>query len=398
MWIPQNAAEIEEAARRGDLEETASFDAKAELPVPKKNASLAVDVAAMSTDGGALLYGIAEDEHKQPTCPQPISLVGAADRVAQIVQTSIAEVPYFEPREYQCDDPSKGYLLLIVPPSPRAPHQVIVGGDLRFYGRGAKGNRILTEGEVARLYQRRHEWEQDRDALLAEAVAQAPVSQPQDLAFLHGFARPVAPDRAIWDRAIASTGGRDVLQAGLAESTVQHGNPSRYAPNLINAHWTQQGADEWRLSSRLDSDYSNPLIASSLVNVRLNIDGRGHLFCGRAADTRQPDDRRFIFESIIAGNFVAFLAMLATLYRMGGYYGHVDVGLAVTGLRGGHSATLLDRMVVLYDELPTYNADSYPRHERVAAAELDDPETVARRLLRHLFEATTGHDDFDPFD
>jgi hypothetical protein len=49
-----------------------------------------------------------------------------------------------------------------VPQSSRAPHQVTVGGDLRFYGRAAKGNRILTEGEVARLYRRREEWEQNR--------------------------------------------------------------------------------------------------------------------------------------------------------------------------------------------------------------------------------------------
>jgi hypothetical protein len=100
MWIPHDAAEIEAAAHRGDLEETSTFDAKADLPERKKNASLAVDVAAMSTDGGALLYGVAEDEHKQPTIPQPIALAGAADRVAQIVQTSITEVPHIEFREY----------------------------------------------------------------------------------------------------------------------------------------------------------------------------------------------------------------------------------------------------------------------------------------------------------
>jgi hypothetical protein len=61
MWIPRDAAEVERAARNGDLEETASFDAKAELPPSKKNASVAVDVAAMTGDGGVILYGVAED-------------------------------------------------------------------------------------------------------------------------------------------------------------------------------------------------------------------------------------------------------------------------------------------------------------------------------------------------
>jgi hypothetical protein len=61
---------------------------------------------------------IAEDEHGRPTIPQPIPLAGAADRIGQIVATSISEVPYIDVREYPCpDEPSKGYLLVIVPQS-----------------------------------------------------------------------------------------------------------------------------------------------------------------------------------------------------------------------------------------------------------------------------------------
>ena len=52
MWIPSSAEEIDRSARAGDLEETSSFDAKRELPATaKKNADLAVDVAAMTTIG-----------------------------------------------------------------------------------------------------------------------------------------------------------------------------------------------------------------------------------------------------------------------------------------------------------------------------------------------------------
>ncbi|MDQ2762999.1 MAG: hypothetical protein M3Y22_05775 [Pseudomonadota bacterium] len=45
---------------------------------------------------------------------------------------------------------------------------------MSFYGRGATGNRRLAEGEIARLYRRREEWEQDREALLTQAIASAP--------------------------------------------------------------------------------------------------------------------------------------------------------------------------------------------------------------------------------
>src|SRR3954470_9501312 len=102
MWVPNDAEDIERAARAGELPETPSFDAKADLPSAKKNADVAIDVAAMATDGGALLYGVAEDEHKRPTIPQPITLAGAAERIGQIVATSIAEVPYIDAREYTC--------------------------------------------------------------------------------------------------------------------------------------------------------------------------------------------------------------------------------------------------------------------------------------------------------
>jgi hypothetical protein len=48
-----------------------------------------------------------------------------------------------------------------LPPSPRAPHKLTVGGDLRFYG-----NRMLTEGGVACLYQRSATWKVHRKQLL----------------------------------------------------------------------------------------------------------------------------------------------------------------------------------------------------------------------------------------
>jgi hypothetical protein len=48
VWIPETPHEIEAAARSGTLEETQSFDAKAELPAPIRNRILAEDVAAMA--------------------------------------------------------------------------------------------------------------------------------------------------------------------------------------------------------------------------------------------------------------------------------------------------------------------------------------------------------------
>lgn len=399
MWVPASATEIEAAARAGELIETSSFDVKAALPARGRNSDLATDVAAMSTDGGVLLYGVAEDQHRQPTVPAPITLAGLPERVDQIVQTSVMEAPYIDVRTYPSEqDAGVGYLLVIVPQSARAPHQVTVGGDLRFYGRGATGNRLLTEGEIARLYRRREEWEQDREALLAQAIAAAPFEPQPDLAFMHGFARPVAPDQAIWDRAVERSGGRDALHRALANAAAERRTTQDYAPGLHGGpRWHRVGADAWRLSTQVERE-PGPRAARYVVSVEANIDGRGHLFCGRAAERRsaraeasKDEAPLVIYESIIAGNLGGFLALMGALYAAGGYHGHVDIGGAVAGLQGGYSSTIPQHGFYTNP----YNAETYPRTERVAAAALAEPAVIVRRMLRHLFEATIGRGDFD---
>ena len=201
MWIPATEQEILAAIETGGLTETASFDAKSELPAKRKSVDLAVDVAAMASDGGTLLYGVGEDEDRRPTVPRPFRLSGARERVDQIVRTSISEPPNIDVFEIPTDhDSSLGYLVVAVPPSPRAPHMVTVGKDqYRYYGRSATGNTPLTEGEVARLYERRQRWELDRDDLLDEAIEAARIGPHKDFAYLYLVARPVVPDEELFD-------------------------------------------------------------------------------------------------------------------------------------------------------------------------------------------------------
>jgi hypothetical protein len=127
MWRPTDEQSIVRSAEGGDLQESHSFDAKAELPPPgrRKNRDLATDVAAMTVDGGTLVYGVGEDNEGRPTVAGPIPLVGQRERVDQIVQTLISEPPRIEIEAIEsADDPSRGYIVVSIPPSPRAPHQV----------------------------------------------------------------------------------------------------------------------------------------------------------------------------------------------------------------------------------------------------------------------------------
>ena len=151
----------------------------------------------MANNGGVLLYGVAEDDHERPTIPNPIPLAGQPERINNIVQTSIAE-----PRKISVstiptlDDRSKGYIIVVVPPSERAPHMV----GHRYYGRTPKGHTPLNEGEVARLYERCQRWEVDRDKLLEQEIARAPFSRNWKFAYLHLVAQPVSRTEMCWSR------------------------------------------------------------------------------------------------------------------------------------------------------------------------------------------------------
>lgn len=385
VWEPSSAEEIERAAMRGDLHETHSFDAKAALPEKGRNISVAIDVCAMTPDGGALLYGVAEDENGNPTILRPIELAGTRERVEQIVSASIEEAPHIHPRPFpKADDPSRGYLLVLVPQSPRAPHQVTVGGEMRFYGRGETGNRRLTEGEIARLYERRQRWEIDREAHLVEIISLAPIPPAIGAGYLHGFARPVAPDQELWDR--AERGNRGALFEALTEAARTDRPATGYTPALRNlGEWTRTGGDAWTLEGDGGNRYYG-------VRCDVNIDGRGYLFSGRAA-AETIRGIKGIFESIIAGNFLSFLSLMGRFYREAGYHGHVDIGLAVTGIDEAVSASNPPED----PEGRQYRAAGYSRTRRVAAGELIEPESIARGMLRHLVAATAG-ERFDPFE
>src|SRR5690349_9461048 len=113
MWIPKSEDEIERAIAAGMLRETASFDTKRELPAKGKSRDLAIDVCAMTPDGGVLVYGIAEDEHGRPSKLAPIPLAHARERVDQIVHSGIAEPPEIQVIELPSrQDAALGYLVV----------------------------------------------------------------------------------------------------------------------------------------------------------------------------------------------------------------------------------------------------------------------------------------------
>ena len=83
-------------------------------------------------------------------------------RVEEAVQIRTTEIE-------STAQPSRGYLVVHVPASVRAPHMA----DGRYYGRGDKTNRLLSNTEVVRLLDRRPAARSD---LCSEAALYAPTS------------------------------------------------------------------------------------------------------------------------------------------------------------------------------------------------------------------------------
>jgi len=393
MWIPKTEQEILAAIEAGDLIETASFDAKAALPAKGKSKDLAIDVAAMSADGGTLLYGVGEDDNDRLTVPQPFELAGARERVDQIVRSTISEPPTIEvytiPRD---DDPSLGYLVVHIPASPRAPHMVTVGKEHRYYGRDATGNAPLSEGEVARLYERRRRWEIDRDAMLERAIEAVPTPPREDFAYLHLVARPVVPDDDLYDRASKGHQPMQFMNELTTAASRTEVFPTSFSPDLHEAYNHERRADGWAVSRGLGDEWEERGDPKRVLDLVVGLDGSGRLFCGRAA--QRYDGRLLIFEDIVAGLTARFLAVVGGLYAAGGYVGPVDVGLAVTGLKGGVSYVLKDDP---WTDPTPYDKDQYRRTERFPASQLvrDSRGTVAV-LVSPLLRAIT-RDSYDPF-
>jgi hypothetical protein len=400
MWRPKNTEEFESAVVEGALEERHDFDAKRQLPASGKE--LAKDIAAMTTDGGALVYGVGEDEDERPRLLTPFDLSGARERIDQIAQSSISPSPRVEFAVLRLsDDDSRGYLVALIPASPLAPHQVGVSNDRRYYGRCETGNRRLSEEEVARLYERRASLNIDREQLLSDCISASPAGQakPGKQGFLQAFAQPALRDDQLWDRAIERNQGEEQILLQRLRSSVGS-VPGNWGGAHIGLalNWRPRGADKWTLDTGLSSDDPDSFPAHRRALVDLGMDGRCYMFYGGAADTtdrRTPDlPSTFLFyERGAALNLAQFLSLVAALYEAGEQYGPIDVGMAVTGIRGATSSYLYN------DHMPSspYQDEGAFRTTRCDTRELlEDPMTVSRRLLDRLIRAMSNGHSWDP--
>jgi Putative DNA-binding domain len=140
---------------------------------------MAKDIAALALDGGSLVIGVDEDDTGRAVALVPVKLAGFAERLDQAAL-------------HRCDPPvtvriepmvnplhnATGLLVVEIPPSPLAPHMV----DGRYYGRGERSIRVLSDAEVLRLHQTRALEAEWIERALNDAIADADNLLPRDSA------------------------------------------------------------------------------------------------------------------------------------------------------------------------------------------------------------------------
>ena len=379
MWRPRTWQDIVDAAAGGLLDESRWVDLKRELKSGRPgNNDLAVDIAAMSLEGGLLLYGIIDHESRAGQVVG-VELAGLADRVDQVARMKVH--PSAQVRSVEVQDPDRpgwGCLLVIVPPSAQAPHMV----DNVYYGRGDRANHKLSDQEVRQALSIRARHQHDVAQQLQMLRDEDPVAQPHEHGHLYVIAQPLAaPDDAI----VELITGPQLQQIILLEAesiTTELGRA--WSPTLTSASRAQRRADGAAFVSYYAPDrISEP----SLVELVLREDGGLALTCGRGTDTHAPypgaDPERLLFPTLLLGLTHSVLSMAGRLaQQFSGYQGQWAVGVLLDNLKG----------VIPYDGRLTWGDMGYPysrqEYEQLTTTDtgelIEDAAAVVERLLGKL--------------
>lgn len=376
MRVAQDEAGLRDAFDQGLLDESHVMDLKRELSSGKSaNDELARDLASFAVDGGQLVLGVDEKSGLYP-----IPLAGLAERVEQVGRSLVDEPLQLEFQTIPtATDPANGYLIVVVPASPRAPHMV----RGRYWGRGDKTKHQLGDAEVERLMARRSEWGvaavNKARAWFRNYPALRQHVRGKDFGSLFVYAAPVP----LRERACLDLVKRGSL-SNLATAT-RPGVPidpdvgSAVIHTAMAGGYAMRTEETHKLYVSSGSMVDNP---ERLLELQLTDDGEVRVHCGRAVVFEDLGGGRVREDQIIGMTYRAVQLAAAAGEEMN-HAGFWDLVVFIDSLWGGYSSELSSGMPGPGG--PAYSESEYEQMRRVNQSEMRDrPRRVVEELLSPL--------------
>lgn len=404
MWHPSTWSDLE--GLLGEAESPA-LDFKRKFG---SNEELAKDIAAMTVNGGLLIYGVDEDKPTRVATellPFPIATV--EEKLMQVAGTRISPSPDIQVHAIaKPDEPTEGIVAVEIPASSLAPHQA----NGRFPCRRGTTTDVLEEREVERLYRQRIDLsgptvtsqvllEDDFATVLNDFQVEARRTGTLRLV-VRPAARDVSHPAGAWQR--------DALKAAIAASA------QRQAHRLANVSvvktyralvdWTPIESRGWGATNAwlsehrtAPTDHQMALIAAALTYpATLSFHLHLGLMVGENMGGLKPYPSAR--ESTVVYETVAALSIAGEYFTDVAGGGQLLAGLSITGFKSARSEFASSTI-----SLPDLNvghlppaADGVESSARTSASELrDTPERLARQLIERWLPSFYT-DDRDLFD
>jgi hypothetical protein len=381
-WPPSTEGDLSLAATEGALEERHKIDVKREIPPGDSgNKELAKDLASFAIDGGRLIVGIDESAGFALT---PVDLKGLGDRIDMVVHSRIDEPLDVEITTIRtAADPDRGYLVVEVPVSPRAPHMV----DNRYWGRAEKGKFPLGDALVTQLIERRAQWAIEPARLLDESIARDPIARAsQKNAHMHIVAIPVPRGDEMMLPVFSGRDWQMDLNRMLIEARKGEG---LFSPNIGSAtgYFTTTSRG-WACANK-ERDAAgalDPRQENFFIEVEVAENGPIYVRSCRATDYAYQG-RKCVIEVAVLGLPHEVVKLSDVLSKAVAFSGSWDFAIAITNLRGAISYMRPQRMHSVMDS-PAYDTDEYRTSTRASAQEIRArPGVIVNRLVGRLMRA-----------
>ena len=365
---------------------------------------IAQDIAAMANAGGVIVYGMIEDVLSfQVTRLSPFPICDHQETILTIAHHALDPAVEIDVYTIPSDQDSEvGYLVIVVPASPLAPHYVIAEEEYRFYGRSGTQTMPLSQTQIAVLYERRMQTFHTKEDLYTLLQTPPPLPAHASFGYLTVALCPHIPrgGGTVLDRALQSLNitlhdkheyrefWADILDRTVVDRPQLPGQwPGQFfEPSVIETLYGQ------RLLIR------SSLTPETMFEIQLQRTGEVLLFFGTAARRIEGEDiPLWIFDDLIADIVIQFLRFMGALYQYAQESGPIDLGVYLTGLQDGYSV----RLMSVWDQLSSYfipfAEDTYSNTTRGQISLLEQNSIALAKELLHPFFQTINTGSYSPF-